>query len=700
MTEKQFFHLVLQKKLINGSHLKQKLDASLKRAPAGDASSEAGGSRAARIAKWVSVPAAAVLLILTLAIGAIVASRGLQDTQTHTERPWAEATSAPVDPSTPPAVVIEPKIRTMTARIKLLPEFDPEHLIDQMRINHHGLSAFSEADWKWLREADVQVNALSIKGDCVYWTVELRLMKGDRAENPFLSAVEVMRNEMRCLYTDADGNLREDPRAELVCLASPGEVSCGEDGDAWLVRVPFVCPMPRSEWCTGDLTAQCILLLLDPRLTHGDESYVSMVRVDETTGERTYLLGHNEALPDATVGAIELSFVFVEDPWPVKAAEQFGEAALCTVWKLAGLEAADGSDGDANALGLEQYLVFRTDGTVRMIDCNEPSDRTVPYTLNGRTVRFDDRVLRYDLETNDLLWIDPVTQDIYSYVPAPNAVLPPEAKTPEPGISVSPEPSDASTPAAEPESSHEDMPQVYENGEKVYDGFSDTVLFRDDWDLSGEPCEIRLAVDREQFTVTVTDGRRTSEPIHPNIDLKYNGLQRAILLDLDPDTPYRDLVLVILGEEDTYFTIVMHPDGDRIAVTKRLIGECIWDGTSLIMNEWTALLGDGSGWRRYSGEELTPESDWLVCESPNSIALDHVAWLKTVRDLPCAIDGKPAVIEGGTLLYRTRFNNDAGLVEVCTEDGTIAQITFDDPDLCTIDGVYQEEYFEYLPLSD
>ena len=97
------------------------------------------------------------------------------------------------------------------------------------------------------------------------------------------------------------------------------------------------------------------------------------------------------------------------------------EATLCTTWMLAEIEAADGSNGDARALGLEQYLVFRSDGTVRMIDTKKHSDQTVPYTLSGNTVRFGDRTLRYDPALNELFGIDPSSQNVLSYTPAPNA---------------------------------------------------------------------------------------------------------------------------------------------------------------------------------------------------------------------------------------------------------------------------------------
>ncbi len=101
------------------------------------------------------------------------------------------------------------------------------------------------------------------------------------------------------------------------------------------------------------------------------------------------------------------------------------EATLCTTWMLAELEAPDGSSGDARALGLERYLVFRSDGTVRVIDVKAPSDRVVPYTQSGNTVQFDNRVLRYEPEYNELIEFTS-THDVLSYTPAPNTVLPEE----------------------------------------------------------------------------------------------------------------------------------------------------------------------------------------------------------------------------------------------------------------------------------
>ncbi|MBR4906516.1 MAG: hypothetical protein IKZ44_06635 [Clostridia bacterium] len=96
------------------------------------------------------------------------------------------------------------------------------------------------------------------------------------------------------------------------------------------------------------------------------------------------------------------------------------EATLCTIWMLAEVEAPDGSNGSAYSLGLRQYLEFRSDGTVRMVDTNAFTQRIVPYTLNGNTVQFDGRILRYDSEYNELIEIDPTTQDVLSYTPVPD----------------------------------------------------------------------------------------------------------------------------------------------------------------------------------------------------------------------------------------------------------------------------------------
>lgn len=320
MTEQRFFHLALQHDLLDGSRLKQKLDAQLKLQTAASDAPVHKAARSAGKVRWAAVPAAAVLLILTLAIGTVVASRGLRanpdsdNSILFVGRNDAELGST-LEPSAAPQAET-PVIVDQETKVLLLPEIDPEHLIDQMRINHKGLTAYEETDWAWLREAHANVTELSVKGDCLHWTVELRLQKGDRMENPFLQAVNVQRCEPHCLYTDANGNLGEDPRAKLVDLASPGEPTLAEENGEWIMRIPFVCILPRDEYRSDVLTAQCLMLLLDPQAMHGDEDYLMLTQVDEVTGERTPLVGSDELVPSSMIGTLELTFDFDSDSLP------------------------------------------------------------------------------------------------------------------------------------------------------------------------------------------------------------------------------------------------------------------------------------------------------------------------------------------------------------------------------------------------
>ena len=241
------------------------------------------------------------------------------------------------------------------------------------------------------------------------------------------------------------------------------------------------------------------------------------------------------------------------------------------------------------------------------------------------------------------------------------------------------------------------LPMVYEDNAEPLGGFRNMELFTCDWDGDGETETIRIAVD--QHLAAVTDGKRTSSPVYTH-DLEASGVKRAILLDLDPESPYWNLILVIPVENGQCYTYAMHPEGDTIVITNELCADCIWDDTSLVLWEETDYLGEGTGYRRYHGDVLTPDSDWLVSENAHGMQLNHISWLRVIQDIPCTVDGQPSVIKAGTRLYRTRFNSKTGVVEVCTEDGTIAQIAFDSTDSFLIDSIRQEEYFEYLPLGN
>ena len=75
-----------------------------------------------------------------------------------------------------------------------------------------------------------------------------------------------------------------------------------------------------------------------------------------------------------------------------------------------------------------------------------------------------------------------------------------------------------------------------------------------------------------------------------------------------------------------------------------------------------------------------------------------------MRDLPCTVDGQPAVITKGNCLLLLRFNDSHTQAMVCTEDRSvqaIVDIDFNEEEwLYLIDGVEQDEYFDNLFYAD
>lgn len=603
MSEKAFFHNALESDLLSGRKQKRRLDAVLgrtKAAPATAAPVRGKTKKESALKRWIYIPAVAVLLMLTVALGAVVIMRGLRNEQRQAEQP----------------IVSEKQVLlSESAEIRLLSELDPESRIERARSETSGLSAYNEADWSWLREATAAVTGLSATADSIRWTVELRVPKGERTDNPLDTLVEVTRGMPLCFFHADSGLDTPDEGAQLVEFASPGEITFSETADEWIAYVPEICAMPQTYNQfpavlppTGEVKITNTLLLLDRSVLNATTEYVDFsedgtgetveypaallgtiehtfvfdaeallniadpVHIDVPLSGETVLTTHvnngfrnervtldgvtldaeihymkagvfailtiknagtlsdaqQEALyaamnggPDGShfsvgceaatgslrvwrvsrafwgqtklaryeialepsqydaAGQLELSvratyatgiegdeprddwswvssegnlpelmtkavpiasitiplpgvsLANMPNPLPSQAPTRcppteepdpmpiLDEATLCTTWMLAEVEAPDGSSGDARALGLEQYLVFRSDGTVRIIDAKAPSERVVPYTQNGNTVRFDSRVLRYDSEYNELVEIDPSSQDILFYTPSP-----------------------------------------------------------------------------------------------------------------------------------------------------------------------------------------------------------------------------------------------------------------------------------------
>ena len=67
MNEKRFYHTALEKELLSGKDLKAKIDAEIRseRTAIDLAKRKSGAPRLSTLQKWIAIPAAAVLLVLT-----------------------------------------------------------------------------------------------------------------------------------------------------------------------------------------------------------------------------------------------------------------------------------------------------------------------------------------------------------------------------------------------------------------------------------------------------------------------------------------------------------------------------------------------------------------------------------------------------------------------------------------------------------
>lgn len=297
MNEKRFYHTALENDLLSGQKQKRRIDAALGRTFTETAATvRTAASRTASAPRWFVIPATAVMLVLTLAVGAIVLFSGMR--RTHQAAVQPHASNAP---SAEKQLISEDR-----AEIKLLPELDPEHRFDQTRINALGLPAYDEAEWGWLRKATATATDLSATADSIRWTIELRVPKGAHTENPFEALVEVTRGMPLCFFHAGSGLDTPDVGAELTEFASPGEIRFGDDGDDWIVLIPEICTMPQvydqfpaALPPTGEVTIKNTMQILD-RAGEAGEFTVQVTKEDGTTDE----------VSAALLGTVEHTFTF------------------------------------------------------------------------------------------------------------------------------------------------------------------------------------------------------------------------------------------------------------------------------------------------------------------------------------------------------------------------------------------------------
>lgn len=189
----------------------------------------------------------------------------------------------------------------------------------------------------------------------------------------------------------------------------------------------------------------------------------------------------------------------------------------------------------------------------------------------------------------------------------------------------------------------------------------------------------------------------------------------AEVVDLDPESPYYNLLMVLDYGSDSYGTVELHPENGQLVRGKSIFGDYRITDDGLRFSERTDLLGTDFGYRTYRGDQLVPDSVWLDMKPPTEAELqgdlpDLIEFgtvIHCAKAVPCVIDGQAATLPAGTCLYGLRFMDpEVDLVmEVRTLEGVVARLLFydDEDEPHDPDRIYtgeQDEYFDNLFWAD
>ena len=233
-------------------------------------------------------------------------------------------------------------------------------------------------------------------------------------------------------------------------------------------------------------------------------------------------------------------------------------------------------------------------------------------------------------------------------------------------------------------------------------------MFEADLDQDGRAESVSFLRDEEENTTAITWGRSTVV-----LD-EGDEFVEAAVLDLDTSSPFYNLLVTIDYGSDSYVTVELHPEHGQLVRGRNVDGSWTWADDALWFYELTDFLGTAGGKRTYSGDGLTPDSEWLTMSYiPTAEELEDAEereWLieggvllHTIQPVPCTIGGQPANIPADAYMYRTRFRADDEVAEVCLPDGTLAEIH------CAIgehgwpyliDGRDMLDYFDNLFFAD
>lgn len=251
-----------------------------------------------------------------------------------------------------------------------------------------------------------------------------------------------------------------------------------------------------------------------------------------------------------------------------------------------------------------------------------------------------------------------------------------------------------------------ELPLVF----NLYDayGFSavEGTMFEYDFDRDGTPEPITFSLDPEADTTTIAAGEQS-------VTLGVSSmLDSAILLDLDPESPRLNLLVVIDEASDDYVTTELHLENGALTAGPVTYGRAAWADGKLKVCEPFDLLGTMIGERVYGGDSMEPESDWIaltdaLTEEELNESFDDLkefgTLLHTAHRLPCETDGAQAWIAEDSYVYCRRARVDRTEAELVTLDGVVAVIrpVYDsETETYRIDGVNVEDYFDNLFYAD
>ena len=230
------------------------------------------------------------------------------------------------------------------------------------------------------------------------------------------------------------------------------------------------------------------------------------------------------------------------------------------------------------------------------------------------------------------------------------------------------------------------------------------VMFEADLDQDGVAEPVSFALRTDDWATAITWGKST-------VVLESDEFVEAAVLDLDPASPFFNLLVVVDYGSDSYVTVELHPENGKLVQGTIIGGSWTWEDDQLWFFQRTDLLGTASGKRTYRGDDLHPDSEWLTMvyiptaeelTGEREDLIEFGTLLHTIRPVPCTIDGQPGLIPADTCLYRLRFREDDALMEVALLDGTVAQIasSLSEDDWYLIDGRDMTEYFDNLFFAD